>query len=344
MASFPTTPPTAFVCALYRLNVISNARVLACLTACAALLLNVGAQAQDHDHNSHDHGSAYGGSIEVSAEARQQLDAAKAAIVSKYADPEAAAADGWSRPRSSTPTMGEHWTNRRLVADPSMDPAKPEILMYAPINGELTLVGASWMNRQGADEDLPQLFDGMDAMWHRHDASDELNRAQAALAASRGQRGSQRASGIVMNHLWFIDAQDGEFTGHNHWMPFMDAGLPVPPASITGDLLAHAALALGEVNGSAFIVSTYYDMLEAPAQQEVDGLREQIRSLIPEYMAAHEANEEFTMMAILGEMGALWTDIRAVHQREFDPAVANLLDVAYGNMAAGHQHAPGMEH
>ncbi len=311
-------------------------------------MIGIKAQAQvPHEHQGdvgpHEHAeSGYDHEIVVSELARQQMDAARAHILANYNTPEKAEAAGWTRPRSSTPTMGEHWTNRRLRREPGVDPLTPEILMFAPIAGELKLVGASWVNGQPPEAPLPQLFDGMDAMWHRHDASDPLNRAGAAAARASGRDNvTQRATGIVMNHMWFIEAQDGEFTGHNHFLPFMDASLPLPPQEITGELWANAALALAEVNNSAFIIDTYYDMLSGEAQAEVDMLRDEIQALMPEYRAAHKADDVLTMMAILGEMGIYWTDIRAVHSRELDPAVANLLDVAYGNMTSGHEHGPG---
>ncbi len=315
------------------------------------LLLAVGASAQStqqHEHDGdvapHDHpgDTGYGSELVVSEQAREQIDTARAHILANYDTPEKAEAAGWRRPRSSTPTMGEHWTNPSLRRQPGVDPLNPEILMFAPINGELTLVGASWVNAQPPEAPLPQLFDNMDAMWHRHDASDPLNRAGAAAARTTGRGNvTQRASGIVMNHMWFIDAQDGEFTGHNHFMPFMDADLPLPPPAITGDLRAHAALALAEVNNSAFIISTYFEQLTTEAQAEVSALRDQIKALIPEYRSAHAADDTMAMMAILGEMGAYWMDIRTVHSRDLEPAVANLLDVAYGNMSSGHEHGPG---
>ncbi len=334
-------------------KIIKRARSIGCATTflSSVLLTAVGASAQTADQHAHDSHAAphahagdsgYGGAIVVSELARQQIDAARAHILANYDTPEKAEAAGWRRPSSSTPTMGEHWTNPGLRREPGVDPLNPEILMFAPINGDLKLVGASWVNAQPATDPLPQLFDGLDAIWHRHDASDPLNvaGAEAARATGRGNV-TQRASGIVMNHMWFIEAQDGEFTGHNHFMPFMDANLPLPPLTITGDLRAHAALALAEVNNSAFIIGTYFDQLSVEAQAEVRELREQVKALMPKYNSAHEADDTNAMMTILGEMGTHWMAIRAVHSRELEPAVANLLNVAYGNMSSGQEHGPG---
>jgi hypothetical protein len=323
-----------------------NALVLGIVASLMALATASAQPPGAHDHGSHGAKSegGYGGGIVVSTKARAQLDAARAELLSKYGTPEKATAAGWNRPNSSTPTMGEHWGNPALHADPAMDPLKPEVLMFAPIAGELKLVGASWIKRQPKEAGVPKLFDGMDNMWHRHDATDPLNRAIAASAEFEGEPMRRNADGIVMNHLWFIDAQDGEFTGHNHWMPFMDAGLPVPPPSIKGEVLGQAAVAIGEVNGSAFIVGRGYNPLPDAAKKQVDALRADIKALFPEYRAAHARNDAPAMVSILGDMGAIWTDIRAIHTRELRPQMANLLDVAYGNMIAGHDHGPGGHH
>jgi hypothetical protein len=318
------------------------------VTAWLAMSATVWAAPQQHDHDSHtehSHGAentdtGYGHVMTVSALARQQLDNARNSIMTRYSSPEEAEAAGWRRPRSSTPTMGEHWTNPGLMREQGVDPLRPEILMFAPINGSLTLVGASWVNRQEADAPLPELFDGMDAMWHRHDASDPLNRAGAAASSALGQNARQRASGIVMNHLWFIDAPQGEFTGHNHWLPFMDADLPIPPQSVGGETLGKAALGIAEVNDSAFIINSYYTLLPADARSEVDMHREEIATLMASYRAAAAADYLNHMETSLKSIGDHWQQIRAVHSRELQPEVANLLDVAYGNMLAAEQHGP----
>jgi hypothetical protein len=46
------------------------------------------------------------------------------------------------------------------------------------------------------------------------------------------------------------------------------------------------------------------------------------------------------METSLKSIGDHWQQIRAVHSRELQPEVANLLDVAYGNMLAAEQHGP----
>lgn len=60
--------------------------------------------------------------------------------------------------------MGYHYINPALISDPSVDPLKPEVLLYAPKkNGELKLVGVEYFVVDAdqdltTDEDRPDLF------------------------------------------------------------------------------------------------------------------------------------------------------------------------------------------
>ena len=60
--------------------------------------------------------------------------------------------------------MGYHYVNPTLVGDPSVDPLKPEVLLYAPTNnGALKLVAVEYLvvdadQDLSTDEDRPNLF------------------------------------------------------------------------------------------------------------------------------------------------------------------------------------------
>lgn len=61
-------------------------------------------------------------------------------------------------------TMGYHAANAALMADDSVDPLRPELLLYAPKeNGTLELVGVEYWKRDAdgslaTDQDRPSLF------------------------------------------------------------------------------------------------------------------------------------------------------------------------------------------
>ncbi len=60
--------------------------------------------------------------------------------------------------------MGYHYTNPALIGDPSVDPSKPEVLLYAPKpNGTLKLVAVEYLvvdadQDLSTDGDRPNLF------------------------------------------------------------------------------------------------------------------------------------------------------------------------------------------
>ena len=87
-----------------------------------------------------------------------ELQAAKSALA-RYHSFEQAQKDGYSvvgEPCVASPlgTMGIHAVNEALLADPAIDPLRPELLLYVPkANGKLQLVGVEYW-RADADQSL----------------------------------------------------------------------------------------------------------------------------------------------------------------------------------------------
>jgi len=81
------------------------------------------------------------------------------AATAKYHSFARAQADGYSvenEPCVASPagTMGIHAVNEALIADPRIDPLRPELLLYVPgPNGKLKLVGVEYF-KVDADQDL----------------------------------------------------------------------------------------------------------------------------------------------------------------------------------------------
>jgi len=104
----------------------------------------------------------------VAASATTEQDGVRAATA-RYHSVQQAERDGYrgaGEPCVSSPAgaMGVHWTNAQLIADPAVDPSKPEILLYAPDkHGRPVLAGVEYLVID-ADQDLrtdadrPSLF------------------------------------------------------------------------------------------------------------------------------------------------------------------------------------------
>jgi hypothetical protein len=110
------------------------------LPACIALaVITVGAPARAHDH------------AMPNAASMAPLVAKVRSVTAKYADVEAANKEGWvqATPCVSSPAagaMGIHYVLPERVGDGTIDPVKPEALIYEPQpNGTLRLVGVEYI-------------------------------------------------------------------------------------------------------------------------------------------------------------------------------------------------------
>lgn len=97
----------------------------------------------------------------VARKVAKQLKQAKRATVT-FKDPKAAEAAGYKPTAECVETndgaMGQHWINLDLIVDPKLDPAKPEILLYAPKKGGgVELAGIEWFQLENGRK-APRLF------------------------------------------------------------------------------------------------------------------------------------------------------------------------------------------
>jgi hypothetical protein len=93
---------------------------------------------------------------------KEQLAAARRATA-KYRDVDVAVRDGYEDINVNVPRMGKHYLKSDLMDD-TFDPAKPEILVYAPGKDErLQLVAVEYA--QPLTQTPPEGFTGNDDKW-----------------------------------------------------------------------------------------------------------------------------------------------------------------------------------
>ncbi|WP_329335958.1 hypothetical protein OG866_18185 [Streptomyces sp. NBC_00663] len=82
------------------------------------------------------------------------------ASTGSYAYEPFAAQGGYARTNMCVPNMGYHYVNGELLADPEVDPAHPEALLYEGGAGTSTrkLVGVEWVVPDTAVTAAPELF------------------------------------------------------------------------------------------------------------------------------------------------------------------------------------------
>lgn len=104
---------------------------------------------------------------------RAELDRAKAALA-RYSDPMVAVGEGYLSTVScidfksgsgaashhgayKAGAMGVHFLNAGHIG-PTLDPTKPQVLMYEPVGNRLELVGAEWFVPVAASKEAPTIF------------------------------------------------------------------------------------------------------------------------------------------------------------------------------------------
>src|ERR1043165_6646791 len=122
----------------------------------------------------------------TSAKALDQIEQVRKAAL-RYDTQDRATAGGFIPVLNWLPTMGVHWINQTLQSDGhAIDLAKPDQLMYSPMNGKQTLVGAAYSFIVALDDSArPATFDGNPA-WHDH-----------PQFAPEGKT-------LAMLHVWFV--------------------------------------------------------------------------------------------------------------------------------------------
>lgn len=185
---------------------------------------------------------AHGGATrEVTPAARAQLEAVREAVA-PLATPEAAARAGYRRGFAWLPTMGEHWTNPRLLRDGRFDLERPPVLMFSDVDGEPALIGVAYGFFGPKDAALPDGFDGEADVWHDHD------------------RLAPEGKTLHMLHAWLVPSPDGPFAGHNPWVAYWAAGVPLPGDDLVSgpggeDRVRALALALGVARDDGWLTA-----------------------------------------------------------------------------------------
>jgi len=265
------------------------------LTSAAALLLVTRAlSAQDHNHAPSGHTMPPA----ATAKAQQQIkDVQKA--TEPLASTDGARTNGFMPVFGWIPTMGTHWVNGpRMLTGRGAALEQPSQLMFSPMNGKETLVGAAYAYYAALnDSTRPSTFDGSPP-WHDH----------PDLAPT--------GTDLVMLHVWFVPSPDGPFAGHNPFLPFWGAGLTPPDAELMHDdafnlRVRRAALALAEIVDTSGVFPT---LARRPAVKTVlDEHRAAIRALVPQVEAATKGRDAKKFDALMVELGTHWDAMSAAY-------------------------------
>jgi hypothetical protein len=233
----------------------------------------------------------------VSAKAIDQIEQVKQATKA-FATQDQARSAGFGPVLNWLPTMGVHWINLgRQAAGRSITLTAPDQLMFSPVDGKQTLVGAAYSFIVPlSDSSRPATFDGNPA-WHDH-----------PQFAPEGQT-------LAMLHVWFVPSPDGPFAGHNPNLPFWALGLTPPDADRFNDpvesaRIRKAALALSVVADTAGLFPTL--MARPAVHAAIATQREMIRKLIPR-LDAKGVHDWANWDRAADEAAAAWESVRATY-------------------------------
>jgi len=228
------------------------------------------------------------------------------------------------------PTMGVHWvSNERMAKGKNVQLAEPAQLMFSPIAGRDSLVGAAYAYLAPVgDSTRPALFAGSPP-WHEHP-----NLAPPGYT-------------LVMLHVWLVPSPEGPFAGHNHNLPFWAVGLTPPNAdrlrdSVQGPRIRKTAFVLAEVADTTGL----FPVLAArePARTYLRALRDSVRALIPSFARADSAKDRSGWDAAAQRAESLWEAFRqtyldAVLVPARRPGVERLMDdMIRGGDEVPHRH------
>jgi hypothetical protein len=260
------------------------------LTSAALLIAAQSLAAQEHKHE-----TGHTMPPAASAKAQQQIKSVQEAVTS-LASPDGARSSGFVPVLGWIPTMGTHWVHGgRMLSLKGAKLDAPSQLMFSPVNGKQTLVGAAYAYYAAmADSTRPATFDGSPP-WHSH----------PELAPA--------GTDLVMLHIWFVPSPDGPFAGHNPFLPFWGAGLTPPDDDRMHEdafnlRVRRAALALAEVvdTSGAFPLLSRRPSVKAVLDVE----RAAVRALVPQVEAATKAKDTAKFEALMVQLGARWDTMR----------------------------------
>ena len=177
---------------------------------------------------------------QLSAKARDQFQTVERGIA-RYRDIAVAKEEGWRPFGGDEPLMGQHWSPPAEFdldyqsADPDLDFARPNNLMYTEIDGRMVLTGAAFVVRLAEGEPVPEGFAGPHDNWHVHDFEAAFDAAteERPLVRWLGRRwlednwlddGDGRARGAMV-HVWAaLPNPDGPFADYNRALPLLKHG------------------------------------------------------------------------------------------------------------------------
>lgn len=226
------------------------------------------------------------------------------------------------------PFQGRHWSVRAdTIADIPL--ARPQFVMFSPVNGVLKRVGVAYAARLRLDEPAPASLGGDASVhWHDHFWCNGVPGFPrgfvvnvAANCAARG--GSLDPRRLAMAHVWTdVPNPEGVYGNDNPALPFVAVGLTPPTAHELHDSASSRAvralgMALGETYDARLPVANRIqrENTNAALADSVSRRRAAIRALVPSLKDAESNRDRAAYDRIAAEIVAEWQALLGLYGR-----------------------------
>lgn len=205
-------------------------------------------------------------------------------VAEQYEDVDDACADGFFSDRTQTPNMGSHFTKMAHVLDGEVDPAKPDILLYARADGAdpdgplgqcgadgwegqpVEFVGTSFIVLNGqVGDDHPEGFAGQLDNWHIHyNLCRGLGRDVIVdRETCEAQGGGYSETLGWMIHAWVDPEHDNQLGVFSMWNP------SIWPVQDPDQVVADREVAPADADAFLPIANFSFGTIEAEVGDEV---------------------------------------------------------------------------
>jgi hypothetical protein len=218
-----------------------------------------------------------------------------------------------------TPFQGQHWIQfARFAANPAIEIATPNFMMYLPLGDSLVPIGVAYTRRTPADSALPTDLAGSPAEWHTHifcrGAQGEGNVLADGVDDCKARAGTPAPNQIAMVHTWTIANPDGPFAHDNPALPYIATGL-TPPAKATRDdrLLG---IALGETYGAKLVAAHFIDraLSKTGPRPALDQRRAELRATVAPLRDAERSGDAAQIQAARKKTIDAWSAVAAEYR------------------------------
>jgi hypothetical protein len=286
----------------------------------AVALLTLAAAATAQQGHPHTHGRDPGVPPVADAAAELFLDAARHGT-ERFHDHRRAVAAGYRLLGPDFPGMGEHWLHPGLTIAGGLDPARPQVLTYAPMDGHRRLIGVAWAVPLRDGEPPPATPFG--AHWHDHTGTID---GEAVLLSHALSGQSPAGSRIAMLHGWiWLENPAGVFADNNWSLPFARLGLvpshgPVPDA---------AGKALSLVTGGGEYFTRLFRSIGDPDPTDAAAIAALLDAYAVLATELVRASAGSVRPEVVIELEELWHGLGAAILDAVSPATATRLDAVW---------------